>query len=82
MALLIGEECIACDACVADCPNDAIHQGDPIYIIDAHLCTECVGAHNEPQCAAICPVDCIVEDPDHEETRQQLMEKYHRLHPD
>ena len=81
MALMIGEECIACDACVADCPNDAILQSDPIYIIDPLRCTECVGAYKEAQCVAICPVDCIVSDPDHHETHEELLEKYHRLHP-
>ena len=82
MALMISEECIACDACVVDCPNDAIHQSDPIYIIDPHLCTECVGAHDEPQCSSICPVECIVTDPDHQEAHEELLEKYHRLHPE
>lgn len=82
MALMISEECIACDACVADCPNDAISQGDPIYIINPSLCTECVGAYDEPQCALLCPVECIIPDPEYEETHEKLLEKYHRLHPD
>jgi len=82
MALMIGEECIACDACVAVCPNDAISQGDPIYIINPNLCTECVGVSAEPQCALLCPVDCIIADPEYEETHEELLEKCHRLHPD
>jgi len=43
MALMINEDCISCDACVAECPNGAISEGDPIYVIDPELCTECVG---------------------------------------
>jgi len=82
VALMIGEECIACDACVSDCPNDAINGGDPIYIINPNLCTEYMGAYDEPQCASICPVDCIFQDPDYEETHEELLAKYHRLHPD
>jgi len=66
MALMINEECIACDACVPECPNDAISEGDPIYIIDPNLCTECVGFFDEPQCIEVCPVDCIIPDPDHQ----------------
>jgi ferredoxin len=43
MALIIMDECIACDACREECPNMAIEEGDPIYVIDADRCTECVG---------------------------------------
>ena len=64
MALLIIEECIACDACVDECPNEAISEGDPIYVIDADRCTECVGHYDEPACVAVCPVDAIHIDPD------------------
>ena len=54
------DECIACDACREECPNDAIEEGDPVYIIDADRCTECVGHYEEPQCVEVCPVDCII----------------------
>ncbi len=82
MAMVIAEECIACDACAANCPNKAIAEGDPIYVIDPQLCTECVGFYDNPQCVAICPVDCIIPNPDHEETHEELMNKFRRLHPD
>ena len=49
MALLITEECTACDACEPVCPNEAITAGNPIYVIDPEKCTECVGAEDEPQ---------------------------------
>jgi len=49
MALIITDDCTACDACVEPCPNDAIAAGSPIYVIDPAKCTECVGAHDEPQ---------------------------------
>jgi ferredoxin len=80
MALIINDECIACDACVAECPNEAISEGDPIYVIDPDLCTECVGYFDEPQCVNVCPVEAIVPNPDHMETKEQLLEKKKRIH--
>ena len=80
MALMINEDCTACDACRPACPNEAIAQGDPMYTIDAFRCTECVGAHDEPQCKLVCPAQCIVANPDFEETQDELMAKYESLH--
>lgn len=79
MALMITDECINCDICEPECPNEAISAGDDIYIIDPELCTECVGHYNEPQCQQVCPVDCIPLDPQRPESREALMEKYQRL---
>ena len=76
MALLITDECINCDVCEPECPNSAISAGEEIYEIDPMLCTECVGHYDEPQCQQVCPVDCIPLDPDHQETKDELMEKY------
>ena len=59
MALKITEECINCDVCEPECPNDAIYMGETIYEIDPARCTECVGHFDEPQCRQVCPVDCI-----------------------
>ncbi|MEL6866330.1 MAG: 4Fe-4S dicluster domain-containing protein [Bacteroidota bacterium] len=53
---------------------------DEIYYIVPDKCTECVGFHEEPQCAAVCPVDCCVDDPDREETEEVLMGRKDRLH--
>jgi ferredoxin len=80
MALTINDLCTACDACPSVCPNEAIAVGDPLYIIDPAKCTECVGAHDEPQCKLVCPADCIVVHPDHAETPEQLQAKYEALH--
>jgi len=80
MAMLINEECISCGACISECPNDAISEGDEIYVINPDLCTECVGFYDEPQCVEVCPVDCIVKDPDHEESEDELLEKKKRIH--
>jgi ferredoxin len=80
MALLINDNCTACDACVPVCPNQAIAAGDPKYVIDALRCTECVGAEDEPQCKLACPSDCIVPNPDFSETSEQLLAKYESLH--
>ena len=51
-----------------------------LYYIVTDKCTECVGFHDEPQCAAVCPVDCCVDDPDHEETEEQLVAKKEFMH--
>lgn len=79
MSLLINDECINCDVCEPECPNGAISQGDEIYEIDPNLCTECVGHFDEPTCIEVCPVDCILVDPDNEETKEVLQLKYEKL---
>ena len=76
MALIINDECINCDVCEPECPNGAISQGEEIYVIEPALCTECVGHFDEPQCIAVCPVECIEKDPQHKETHEQLYDKY------
>ncbi len=81
MAMKILDDCISCGACEPECPNEAISQGDTIYLVAADKCTECVGAFDTPKCQEVCPVDgCIVNDPDHAETRDQLQDKYNKLH--
>ena len=79
MALYITDECINCDVCEPECPNGAITQGEEIYEIAPNLCTECVGHYETSQCVDVCPVDCILVDPEHTETKDQLMEKYRGL---
>lgn len=79
MALIITDECINCDVCEPECPNGAISQGEEIYKINPDLCTECVGHYNEPQCVEVCPVDCIIVDPNVIETKDQLQAKYQAL---
>jgi ferredoxin len=80
MALMITDECINCDVCEPECPNDAISAGDEIYVIDPDRCTECVGFYDEPQCVEVCPVDCIPHDPEHVESHEELLAKQERLH--
>ncbi len=79
MALMITAECINCDVCEPECPNEAIYQGEEIYEIDPNRCTQCVGHYDTPQCIEVCPVDCIIPDPNHSETEEQLQTKYERL---
>lgn len=79
MALKITDECINCDVCEPECPNQAISQGESYYVIDPNLCTECVGHFDEPQCQQVCPVDCIPVNEDFIETKEELLEKYHKL---
>jgi len=82
MALLINADCTSCHICVPECPNEAISVGPEIYLIDPNLCTECVGFHNTPQCAAVCPVDSCVTDPERPETEAELFAKAKSIHPE
>jgi ferredoxin len=79
MALIITDECINCDVCEPECPNQAIFLGEQIYQIDPNRCTECVGHFDTPQCVQVCPVSCIPVDPDRVETREQLQARYEAL---
>ena len=79
MALLITDACINCDVCEPECPNGAISQGEEIYVITPSFCTECVGHYDTPQCVEVCPVDCIILNPDVVESREQLQAKYEGL---
>ena len=79
MALMITDECINCDVCEPECPNDAISQGETIYIIDPKKCTEWVGHYDTPQWVEVCPVDCIPTNPDAVESKEQLQTKYEKL---
>jgi ferredoxin len=79
MSLIITDECINCDVCEPECPNGAISQGEEIYVIDPKLCTECVGHYDTSQCVDVCPVDCIIVDPDHQETKDDLQAKYEHI---
>ena len=67
MAVKITDICIACGACIDECPVEAIVDdddnptGEDIYYVYADKCVECVGHHDEPACAAACPTEgCIV----------------------
>ena len=82
MATYITEECINCGACEPECPNEAITEGDEIYVIDPEKCTECVGHHDHFACQAVCPVECCVADPKHVETEAALLAKSQKAHPD
>lgn len=81
MAYKITEECISCGACEPECKNEAIEEGDPIYIIKADKCTECVGWFDSPKCVEVCPVDGCVLDSAIKENKEQLLEKWKKLHP-
>ena len=65
--------------CGPECPNQAIYMGDKIYQIDPNKCTECVGYYDQPTCVSVCPIDCIKKDPEHNETLDELADKFIRL---
>ena len=79
MSLKISDQCVNCDVCEPVCPNKAISLGSEYYEIAPDLCTECVGHHDEPQCVVVCPVECIIADPQHPESTEALQAKYRRL---
>ena len=81
MATFITDECISCGACEPECPNGAITEGEQLYIIHPGRCTECVGFHDEEQCAHVCPVDTCLPDPDREEDEATLLARAKKLHP-
>lgn len=81
MATVIVDDCINCGACEPACPNKAIAAGEQLFVIDPRRCTECVGFHEEEQCAAVCPVDACLPDPDREESEAALFERAKKLHP-
>jgi ferredoxin len=98
MATMITAECINCGACEPECPNTAIYQGaagwqapdgsmhaalsDEIFYIVPEKCTECVGFHDQEACAAVCPVDACVPNPDIPETHDVLLARARTLHPE
>lgn len=79
MSLYITDECINCDVCEPECPNEAIYQGESIFEIEPGRCTECVGHYDEPQCVEVCPVDCILPDPERRESEETLFARYEAL---
>ncbi|MEM7160175.1 MAG: YfhL family 4Fe-4S dicluster ferredoxin [Myxococcota bacterium] len=81
MATHITPDCINCGACLPECPNEAISEGDGLYVIEPDLCTECVGFHDHEACQASCPVLCCVPDPGRVETEQALYARAKALHP-
>jgi len=81
MAFEITEACIMCGSCEYECPNEAISEGQDIYVIDPAKCTECVGFFDKQQCVEVCPENAAVPDPDHKESKEQLLAKFAKLHP-
>src|ERR1041384_5997639 len=82
MATMITSDCINCGACEPECPNNAISQGDPVFVIDPVLCTECVGFHDYEACAAVCPVDVCVTDPNNIESEEKLFGRAREFPPE
>jgi ferredoxin len=81
MAYKISDECISCGACESECPNAAIKEGESTFVIDPEKCSECVGSYSSSKCAETCPVNAPGPDPDRKETREQLLEKWKKVHP-
>tara|TARA_B100000683_G_scaffold142135_1_gene138264 strand:+ start:498 stop:845 length:348 start_codon:yes stop_codon:yes gene_type:complete len=76
----VNGEVVMLDGSAVDADDRLDPVEDDTYYIVTDKCTECVGFHEEPQCAAVCPVDCCVPDPDNEETEDQLLEKKSKMH--
>src|SRR4029077_2803150 len=98
MATVITSECINCGACEPECPNTAIYQGgvewqapdgamhaaisNDIFYIVPEKCTECVGFYDQEACAAVCPVDVCIPNPEIPETEEVLIARAKELHPE
>src|SRR4026208_351726 len=82
MATRIANDCINCGACEPEFPNNAISQGDPIFVIDPKLCTECVGFHDYAACAAVCPVHVCLPDPTNTESEAARLARARQSHPE
>jgi len=81
MPTLITDACINCGACLQSCPNGGISRGQYKVVLDAALCTECVGFYSSEQCAAVCPIDNVcVPDSDNVETEEVLFERAKKIH--
>jgi ferredoxin len=81
VAVTITDACTCCDACLAECPNEAIAEGDLLYTVDPDLCTECVGFSNTMRCVDVCPIDMCIVTGEIVETKEALLEKAKRIHP-
>ncbi len=81
MSYFINTDCISCSACEPVCPNQAIREGENIFVINPARCTECVGSFKSSQCAEVCPVEACQPDPAHTETKEILLAKWRGLHP-
>jgi ferredoxin len=68
------------DGTVVDAATKMAPVSNEFYYIVSNKCTECTGFHEEPQCAAVCPVDCCIPDPDVVESKEELMAKKAWLH--
>lgn len=68
------------DGTTVDADAPQAPKANDVYYIVTDKCTECVGFHDEPQCAAVCPVDCCVDDPDFRESKEVLMGKKEKMH--
>jgi ferredoxin len=81
MAYYIDDECISCGACEPECPNKAISEGETKFTINPDRCSECLGAFPSSRCSEVCPVDAPHPDPQRQETKAQLLEKWRQFHP-
>ena len=81
MAYMITEDCVMCGNCEQHCPNEAISEGEDTNIVDPERCTGCVGFYEVSKCSVICSQEACIPDPDHEEGRDQLLEKWKKFHP-
>ena len=81
MALRVNEYCVGCGWCIPECKNGAIKEGDEVAVVDPERCTECVGWYEEPRCVQVCWLSAYEPDPEHRETREELLAKWQRLHP-
>lgn len=73
-------EVVTMEGAVVDAEQRMAPLAVDTYYITPNKCTECQGFHEEPQCAAVCPVDCCVPDEMYRETIDELLAKKDKLH--
>jgi ferredoxin len=78
MSVIITDSCVACGACIWECPEQAIIPGMTHPSVDGDACTECLGWYGESQCMVVCPASALTVRP---ESREQLLTKFRDLHP-
>lgn len=77
MAFRIGEDCINCDVCSYECPNEAVYMDERLghWQIDPEKCRECEGVHPEPLCRSLCPMEGCIERAPETDPRRESSER-------
>ena len=86
-----AERCINCNSCVVSCNNEhdipwGINRRHVITLRDGEageksVSVACMHCTDAP-CAAVCPVDCCVPNPERTESEDVLLARAKEIHPE